>query len=129
MLAPLLMLLTYTVLFSITVPQLVAQGMSTTDYAAGIFVGLIVFNLFSELAYRAPTLLHEHVTFVKKSIFPSETIAWMATIRAFVYGGVSFGVYIAFRLVTVHDAAAGRSCSRRCLILPSPASCWASSGS
>lgn len=101
-LAPLVMLLTYTVLFSITVPQL-AEGQKTTDYAAGIFIGLIVFNLFSELAYRAPGLLHEHVTFVKKSIFPSETIAWVATIRAFVYGGISFVVYIIFRLATAGE--------------------------
>ncbi len=96
-LSPLIMLLTYTALFSITVPQLSA-GMSVTDYASSIFIGLIVFNLFSELAYRAPMLLHEHVNFVKKSIFPSETIAWTATIRAFTYGGVAFGVYIVFRL-------------------------------
>ncbi|PPD46249.1 MAG: ABC transporter [Methylocystis sp.] len=98
-LSPLIMLLTYTTLFSITVPQLSA-GMSITDYASGIFIGLIVFNLFSELAYRAPVLLHEHVNFVKRSIFPSETIAWTATIRAFTYAGVAFGVYIAFRLLT-----------------------------
>lgn len=101
-LAPLVMLLTYTVLFSITVPQL-AEGQTTTDYAAGIFIGLIVFNLFSELAYRAPGLLHEHVTFIKKSIFPSETIAWVATIRAFVYGGISFVVYVVFRLATAGE--------------------------
>lgn len=98
-LSPLIMLLTYTVLFSITVPQL-STGMSLTDYSSGIFIGLIVFNLFSELAYRAPMLLHEHVNFVKRSIFPSETIAWTATIRAFIYAAVAFGVYIGFRLVT-----------------------------
>lgn len=98
-LSPLIMLLTYTALFSITVPQL-STGMSLVDYASGIFIGLIVFNLFSELAYRAPMLLHEHVNFVKRSIFPSETIAWTATIRAFTYSGVAFGVYIAFRLAT-----------------------------
>lgn len=98
-LSPLVMLLTYTVLFSITVPQL-AAGKSVTDYAAAIFIGLIIFNLFSELAYRAPMLLHEHVNFVKKSIFPSETIAWTATIRAFIYAGISFCVFIVFRLLT-----------------------------
>jgi lipopolysaccharide transport system permease protein len=98
-LAPLFMLLTYTALFSITVPQLSA-GVTVTDYASSIFIGLIVFNLFSELAYRAPMLLHEHVNFVKKSIFPSETIAWTATIRAFTYAGVAFAVYIVFRLLT-----------------------------
>lgn len=101
-LAPLVMLLTYTVLFSITIPQL-AEGKSTSEYAAGIFIGLIVFNLFSELAYRAPGLLHEHVTFVKKSIFPSETIAWVATTRAFVYAGISFAVFIVFRLITAGE--------------------------
>lgn len=101
-LAPLIMLLTYTVLFSVTVPQL-SQGQSMADYSAGIFIGLIVFNLFSELAYRAPMLLHEHVTFVKKSIFPSETIAWVATIRAFVYAGIAFLVYIVYRLLTAGE--------------------------
>jgi lipopolysaccharide transport system permease protein len=97
--SPLVVLLTYTTLFSITVPQLSA-GMSLADYSSGIFVGLIMFNLFSELAYRAPMLLHEHVNFVKRSIFPSETIAWTATIRALVYAAVAFAVYIVFRLVT-----------------------------
>lgn len=98
-LSPLVMLLTYTALFSITVPQLSA-GMTVTEYASGIFIGLIIFNLFSELAYRAPVLLHEHVNFVKRSIFPSETIAWTATIRGFTYAGVAFGVYVVFRLLT-----------------------------
>lgn len=98
-LSPLSMLLTYTVLFYMTLPQL-AGGMSVSEYAGSIFIGLIVFNLFSELAYRAPILLHEHVNFVKRSIFPSETIAWTATARAFTYAGVAFGVFIFFRLLT-----------------------------
>ncbi|HMK88171.1 MAG TPA: ABC transporter permease [Methylocystis sp.] len=98
-LSPLIMMLTYTAVFSITVPQL-AGGMSITDYACNIFVGLVVFNLFSELAYRAPMLLHEHVNFVKKSIFPSETIAWTVAIRHFTYGGIAFAVFLVFRLVT-----------------------------
>ena len=97
--SPLGMLLTYTALFYLTVPQL-AGGMSVSEYAGSIFVGLIVFNLFSELAYRAPMLLHEHANFVKRSIFPSETIAWTATARAFTYAGVAFGVFVVFRLIT-----------------------------
>jgi len=98
-LAPLFMMLTYTAVFSVTVPQL-AGDRSIADYAANIFVGLVVFQVFSELAYRAPMLLHEHVNFVKKSIFPSETIAWTATIRGFTYGGIAFLVFLAFRLAT-----------------------------
>ena len=97
--APLVMLLAYTFVFSIALP-VQAQNISITEYAGNIFCGLIVFNLFSELAYRAPMLLHEHSSFVKKSIFPSEAIAWIASIRAFVYAGISFVVLLVFRLVT-----------------------------
>jgi lipopolysaccharide transport system permease protein len=98
--APLLVLGTYTTLFYMTVPEL-RGNQSVSDYAGSIFIGLIVFNLFSELGYRAPMLLHEHVNFVKRSIFPSETIAWTAAIRAFIYSGISFGVFIGFRFFTV----------------------------
>jgi lipopolysaccharide transport system permease protein len=63
---------------------------------------IIFFNLFSELAYRAPGLLHEHVHFIKKSIFPSETLAWTATIRALTYAGISFAVLIVFALYRLH---------------------------
>lgn len=97
--APLLVLGTYTTLFYMTVPEL-RGNQSVSDYAGSIFIGLIIFNLFSELGYRAPMLLHEHVNFVKRSIFPSETIAWTAAIRAFIYSGISFGVFIGFRLLT-----------------------------
>jgi len=98
-LSPLFMMLTYTAIFSLTLPQLAAPT-GIANYASNIFVGLIMFNLFSELAYRAPMLLHEHVNFVKKSIFPSETIAWTVTIRALTYAGVAFLVFVVFRLAT-----------------------------
>ncbi len=100
--APLAMLLAYTTIFSIAAPA-VAKGVSIVDYAAASFCGLILFNVFAELMARAPTLLHEHAQFIKKSIFPSETIAWTSTIRAMVYGSISFGTLLAVRLITVHS--------------------------
>ena len=100
--APLAMLVAYTTIFSIAAPT-VAEGQSIYDYAAASFCGLILFNVFAELAARAPTLLHEHVHFIKKSIFPAETIAWTSTIRALVYGSISFATLIVVRLITVHS--------------------------
>jgi lipopolysaccharide transport system permease protein len=99
--APLAMLVVYTMIFSIATPVL-AKSASIYDYAAASFCGLILFNIFAELAARAPTLLHEHAQFIKKSIFPAETIAWTSTIRAMVYGAISFGTLLVVRLVTVH---------------------------
>jgi lipopolysaccharide transport system permease protein len=96
---PLVMLSAYTVIFShaVGVPAS-AKGGGVGSYALSIFAGLIAFNLFSELAYRAPGLLHEHAGVIKKSIFPSETLAWTAAIRAAVYAAISLGVLVIFEL-------------------------------
>jgi lipopolysaccharide transport system permease protein len=100
---PLLMLTVYTYVFSSALglrSSAAAHGIK--NYSLTIFVGLIVFNLFSEVAYRSPALLHENANFIKKSIFPSETLAWTATIRAIVYAGISFGVLLLFELLLAH---------------------------
>ncbi len=100
---PLLMLSVYTVIFSHAVGiRASTASHGVANYSLNIFVGLIMFNLFAELAYRAPALLHEHVNFIKKSIFPSETLAWIAGIRAIVYAGISFCVLLFFELLITH---------------------------
>ena len=100
---PLVMLSFYTVVFSsaVGVPRS-AQSGGVKTYALSIFTGLIVFNLFAELAMRAPMLLHEHANFIKKSIFPSETLAWTAAIRALTYAGISFAVLLVFMIFITH---------------------------
>ncbi len=100
---PLIMLSAYTIVFSAVVgaPGSAAKS-GPGAYALSIFAGLIIFNLFSELAYRSPGLLHEHAGIIKRSIFPSETLAWTATIRACVYAGISFGVLLVFQVAITH---------------------------
>jgi len=98
---PLVMLAAYTVIFSSFVGT-PSSATSPYTYALSIFVGLIIFNLFSELAYRAPGLLHEHAGVIKRSIFPSETLAWTATIRSCVYSAISFGVLLVFEIAILH---------------------------
>jgi lipopolysaccharide transport system permease protein len=109
--SPILVLATYTTLWSVTVPQLVGDK-TIADYSAEVFIGLITFNFFSELAYRAPMLLHEHVNFVKKSIFPSETLAWTAVLRSLTYTGIGLAVMLVFAL------AINRTLPATVLLLP-----------
>ena len=78
-------------------PVATAHG-DTSSYALSTFVGLIVFGLFAELCSRAPLLMHEHAWFLKTSIFPSETLAWTAVLRALSYAGISFLVLLVFEL-------------------------------
>jgi lipopolysaccharide transport system permease protein len=101
---PLVMLCAYTIIFSavVGVPNS-ASGGGPGSYTVSIFAGLIVFNLFGELAYRSPELLHEHADVIKRSIFPSETLAWTATIRACAYAGISFGVLLVFEIIITHS--------------------------
>ncbi|WP_374307987.1 ABC transporter permease [Methylocella sp.] len=96
---PLIMLSAYTVVFSsaVGVPNS-AKNLGVGGYALSIFAGLIVFNLFSEIAYRSPAMLHEQASLIKKSIFPSETLAWTAVIRGSVYALISLAVLLVFKL-------------------------------
>jgi lipopolysaccharide transport system permease protein len=96
---PLITLAIYTMTFTkaMRLPLASAHG-STSSYALSTFVGLIVFGLFAELCCRAPLLMHEHAWFLKTSIFPSETLAWTAVLRALSYAGISFVVLIVFEL-------------------------------
>lgn len=97
---PLVMLSAYTVIFSGPV-----RISSTPDqdgvavYALSIFAALLIFNLFTELANRAPTLLHENAWFIKKTIFPSDVLAVIALVRALVYAGISLLLFLTFKLI------------------------------
>ncbi|WP_422000019.1 ABC transporter permease [Reyranella sp.] len=64
------------------------EGQRPIAYALFIFAGLIVFNFFSEMAYRSPMLLHEYAHFIKQTIFPSDMLAVIATMRAAVYTAI-----------------------------------------
>ena len=96
---PLITLAIYTMTFTkaMQLPLASAQG-RTSSYALSIFIGLIVFSLFAELCCRAPLLMHEHAWFLKTSIFPSETLAWTAVLRALSYAGISLVVLLVFEL-------------------------------
>ena len=70
------------------------EGQKPVFYAVFIFTGLIVFNFFSEVAYRSPMLLHEYAHFIKQTIFPSDMLAVIATLRAAVYTAIGIVVML-----------------------------------
>jgi len=94
-LTPLLMLFIFTAVSS---SILKIGGDTEVNFALSMFIGLLYFNLFAELMTRAPLLLTEHVNFIKKSIFPSEILAWTSMLRSLTYAGIGFVVYLAFQL-------------------------------
>jgi lipopolysaccharide transport system permease protein len=97
--APLLSLATYTLVFSGTVKLANETQMgSQADYALFIFGGIIAFNLFTEMAYRAPSLLHEYSHFIKQTMFPAEMLPIISTMRATFYASIGLVVMLLAQL-------------------------------
>jgi lipopolysaccharide transport system permease protein len=94
-LAPLVMLALYMLVFAGALKVDAARNAgSPFAYAFSTFVGLIVFNLFAEIAYRAPLLLAEHKHIIRRSIFPPQILAWIAVARAMVYALIALCVLL-----------------------------------
>jgi lipopolysaccharide transport system permease protein len=102
--APLLAITVYTFAFTTNLQLPLAEGNDSTriTYALFIFSGIVVFNFFSEMAFRAPMLLHEYAHFIKQTIFPSDMLAVISTLRAIAYTAISIGVMLLFQLAVTH---------------------------
>ncbi len=104
--APLLAIAVYTLAFSGKL-ELPARYIVTTDknlsYALFILSGIVVFNFWSEMAFRAPMLLHEYVHFIKQTIFPSDMLAVISTLRATLYTVISIVVLLIFQVSVMHS--------------------------
>src|SRR6266851_9082785 len=100
--APVLAIAVYTLAFSGRL-QLPDRYIVTADrnlsYALFILSGIVVFNFWSEMAFRAPMLLHEYAHFIKQTIFPSDILAVISTLRATLYTGISLVVLLLLELI------------------------------
>lgn len=77
---PLLTLVIYTFVFSTVFKARwnVDANETKLDFAIILFVGMIVFGIFSEIVNRAPTLIISNSNYVKKVIFPLEILPWVS---------------------------------------------------
>jgi lipopolysaccharide transport system permease protein len=74
---PLLVLAIYTFVFGVIFKsRWNAQAADHFQYAMVLFAGLNINAFFAECANRATTLIVENPSFVKRVVFPLETLAW-----------------------------------------------------
>lgn len=95
---PVLMLAVYTFVFSIVFEARWGShgGGDKFEFALVLFVGLIVFNLFSECLTRAPNLILGNANYVKKVIFPLEILPWVALGASLFHAAISTLVLLIF---------------------------------
>nr|VFK11756.1 MAG: lipopolysaccharide transport system permease protein [Candidatus Kentron sp. LPFa] len=92
---PVLMLLIYTFIFSV-VFAIRWQGTEGGfgSFALRMFSGLILFQFFSEVITRAPGLVLENPSYVKKVMFPLETLVPLAIVVSLFSATISYGVLL-----------------------------------
>lgn len=93
---PLLMLALYTFAFAgiLQTRWPGAEAAGGVGYALNLFAGLMVFNFFSEVAGRSPSLVLQHANLVKKVVFPLPVFAWVAVFAAMVQLGFSYLILV-----------------------------------
>lgn len=98
-LTPVLMLAVYTFVFrTVFKARWSAEGPGAGDgeFALLLFAGLILFNVFAESINRAPGLLLENVSYIKKVVFPLEILPMVTLVGALCNAGIGFIVLALF---------------------------------
>lgn len=98
---PLLMLAIYTFVFSVVFKSRWGgdKNESKTEFAIVLFAGMIVYNIFSEVVNRAPSLIIENTNFVKKVVFPLEILPWVSMGASLFHAGASLLVLLVAQLL------------------------------
>jgi len=101
---PLLMLGLYTVMFGLIFGGRfnAIPGETKLDYALGLFLGLIFFNILAETAAMAPILIVTNPNLVKRVVFPLEILPFSQL------GSSVFNFLITYFLLLVGVASFGR---------------------
>lgn len=101
---PLLMLVIYTFVFGVIFKsRWNAHVTGHVQYAVILFVGLNINTMFSECANRAPSLIVENTNFVKKVVFPLETLSWISVGAALFHLFVSTIVLLIISMFVNHS--------------------------
>ncbi|PNH88031.1 sugar ABC transporter permease [Vibrio diazotrophicus] len=100
LLTPLFMLAVYTFIFSIVFEaRWGSEVNSKMDFSLILFSGLIVFNLFSECISKSPSIILTNVNYVKKVVFPIETLLWVNLGSAIFNFSISLAVWLIFYIL------------------------------
>jgi lipopolysaccharide transport system permease protein len=96
---PLLLMATYFFVFGVVLHAKFGSDQSSTSFALYFLAGMLPWLAFSEPAGRAPHVVLEHRNFVKKLIFPLETLPVNQVVAGLVTEMFAAGVFLVALLV------------------------------
>ena len=90
---PIFLLGVYILVFSLILKTRWGLSGDTKEFALILFAGLIILNTFSECLNKAPLLIKENSSFVKKVVFPLEILPWGMVITVLLQTLVSIAIW------------------------------------
>lgn len=99
---PLFMLAIYSFIFGFVFKSKWGNEISV-NYSLVMFIGLIVHSFFSDCLGRATGLIQGNANYVKKVIFPLETLCWVSLLSSLFQFFISFAVFSAFFLISGNE--------------------------
>jgi len=102
---PLLMLCIYTFVFSVVFQAKWGGDLNggRASFALILFLGLIVFNVFSETVGSAPSLILGHVNYVKKVVFPLEIFPIVRVLSVTINSSFSLAILLVGVVLVYHS--------------------------
>lgn len=100
---PLLMLAVYTFVFTTVFQARWGAGDQggSPQFALLLFSGLVLFGILSECINRAPGLLLENVSYIKKVVFPLEILPAVVLAVALANAGIGLVILVVFHLAVL----------------------------
>ncbi|MBI4962837.1 MAG: ABC transporter permease [Desulfomonile tiedjei] len=101
LLNPLLTLAVYTVVFGVILKARFgpAAEAGTGQFALALFCGIIIYNVFSVCASKAPSAIYENPSLVKKVVFPLEILPVAILLASIVNAGFGLAILIPTLLI------------------------------
>ena len=97
-LEPLALLSGYTLVFGVFLNSKWGGAGSALEFGLVLFAGLIFFNFFSEVVGTSTTIIKDNPAYVKKVVFPLESLVWSKAIAASMHFFFSLLVWCIFSL-------------------------------
>ena len=102
---PILMLCIFTFVFKYIFNarwSVQADDGSDLNFAMVLFLGLLVHGMISDILTRSPGMILTNVNFVKKVIFPLETLTWVVLLSTLFNFVIGFCLLLGFVYIELH---------------------------
>jgi lipopolysaccharide transport system permease protein len=92
---PLVLLASYTFVFSVILQQRLGEEPGTTNFAIHLFCGILPWLVFQETLSRSSTVLVENSNLITKTLFPSEILPVSVLLANLVNHFIGLGIFLA----------------------------------